>query len=189
MKWTDELIREGIKQSMTQLNLSRMPTADELKDIGRNDLHCKISRTKRYSGWAEDLGIELKSGSETRKGTQYEEYVAKWLRKLEFKVETTSHKHPYDLLVDGSVKVDVKVSNPYTSKNGTKYIFAGMKGMPTCDLFVFVTLENEKVKDVYVVPSHLVKQHTINFKENDYQEYKNSWRIIYDYSLFFKSFN
>lgn len=188
MKWTDELIEKGILEAMKQLNLDRMPTGDELKDVGMNALHCKISRTQKYSGWAERLGLELKSGSTTRKGTAYEDYVMTWIESYGFSVERTTHRHPYDLMIDESVKIDVKVSSPYTSKNGTKHIFAGMKGKPTCDIFVLVALdaENNPLK-IYVVPSHRLPQQTINVWEGELQQYVNSWEVIQAYSNFHKT--
>jgi hypothetical protein len=75
MKWTDELIKEHLLDSIKALSLDRMPTANELKTLGRNDLHCKISRTKKYSGWADELGLSL-SKCETRLGNLYEGLVA-----------------------------------------------------------------------------------------------------------------
>jgi hypothetical protein len=187
MKWNDELIEQGILEVVKQLNLDRMPTGDELKTVGMNALHCKISRTLKYSGWAERLGLELKSGSTTRKGTAFEIYVTKWLESYGFKVEQTSHKHPYDLYVDDSVKIDIKVSSPYTSKNGTKHIFAGMKGSPTCDIFILVALdENDGPKYNYVVPSHRLSQHTVNVWEGELKPYVNTWEIVQAYSNFYK---
>lgn len=188
MKWTDELIENGILEAMKQLNLDRMPTGDELKDVGMNALHCKISRTLKYSGWAERLGLELKSGSTTRKGTVFEDYAIHWLESYGFKAERTAHKHPYDLFLDDSVKIDVKASSPYTTVNGTKHIFAGMKGSPTCDIFVLVALDgSNNPKYIYVVPSHRLPQHTINVWEGDLKPYINNWEVVKAYSEFFKT--
>lgn len=189
IKWTDDLIEKSIREAMNQLNINRMPTGDELKEIEMNALHCKISRTKKYSGWAAELGIDLKSGSSTREGTKYENMVMKWLESKGFNVVSTSHKHPFDLQVNGCVKIDVKVSSPYTSKNGTKYIFSGMKGVPTCDIYVLVTLHDTgHIKNFFIIPSHLIQQHTINFKEEDFEKYNDGWMTIYKYMKFFKSF-
>lgn len=189
MKWTDELIKDHIKEVMKKLNINRMPTGDELKEVGMNALHCKISRTKKYSGWAEELGLDLKSGSQTRKGTKYEDFVASWLEGKGFSVERTSHKHPYDLQVDGCVKIDVKVSSPYVTKSGTSFIFSGMKGMPTCDIYILVTLTLlDHIENIYVIPSHNIQQQSLNLREKYYPKYKYKWETIKQYSDFFKSF-
>src|SRR5699024_3514995 len=70
VKWTDELIKKEIKKSMDVLCINRMPSASELTSIGRNDLHCAISKGLTYYGWAKEMGLNLKS-SETLKGNKY----------------------------------------------------------------------------------------------------------------------
>lgn len=186
--WTDELIVEAIKDAMNKLQISRMPTGEELKSIGRNDLHCKISRTKKYSGWAKDLGLKLKRGSTTRLGNGHEEATKDWLWNRGFDVELTSYKYPYDLFVNGCVKVDVKASSPYHTKYGTKYIYARMGAQPTCDIYIFVALDdNGQIKARYVVPSHVVKQETLNLREQDFKQYANNSKLILDYNRFYLS--
>jgi hypothetical protein len=190
MKWTDELVREEILKSKDRLALDRMPTANELKAIGRNDLHCKISRTKKYSGWADDLGLEL-SRCETRLGNNYELTVAKELESMGFKIEQMTTKHPYDILVDGYVKVDVKASNLFKHTNGQEWwTFHLAKENPTCDIYICVALvEGNKVK-TFVIPSHLVKMKSINVgKSSKYNRFEDAYNYIDEYSIFFRSIN
>lgn len=189
MKWTDELIKEHLLESIKILGLTRMPTANELKRIGRNDLHCKVSRTKKYSGWADELNLKL-SRCETRIGNEYEVIVGEHLESLGFKVEQMSTKHPYDLYVDGHVKIDVKVANKYRSVSGSEWwTFNLEKEYPSCDIYICVCLSDIKSEEkTLVIPSHYVKMKSLNIgKVSKYDTYIESYNYIDDYSIFFRS--
>jgi hypothetical protein len=191
MKWNDDLIKLELLKSIKVLNLNRMPTGEELKSIGRNDLHCKISRTKKYSGWAKELGLELKS-SETSVGQYWEKKIANELAPLHFieSVELMTSKHPYDLLVNGTVKIDVKVANPYLLRGKNRvHTFALNKIKPTCDIYICIALnESGEYEKVLIIPSHHVNMKMINIgKESKYDKYNLRWTYIYRYSEFFDS--
>lgn len=189
MKWTDELIESELRKSIEVLNLNRMPTSSELKSIGRNDLHCKVGRTKKYSGWAEHLGLELKR-SDTVVGNGKELQVARLLELKGYEVERMSTKHPYDLLVDGVVKVDVKFANSYLLKGVHKtFTFSLAKKFPTCDIYILVAKDHEtKEEKIYVIPSHFVKMPMINMGAlTKYEFFRDSFDYIEKYSNFFKS--
>jgi hypothetical protein len=184
MKWTNELVKSELLKSIDLLNLNRMPTAEELKSIGRNDLHCKVSRTKRYSGWANELGLELKS-SATNTGNEYEKRMADFLFKKGYSLKLTSNRHPYDLYVNNSVKIDVKVS----SLHGTTWVFNLEKEIPTCDIYVLIALNDDKSTNcIYVIPSHHVQMKTIAMGiKSKYDVYKERYDLINDYSKFYNS--
>lgn len=187
--WTGDLIAEEITKSMEILGISRMPTASELRSLQRNDLHCKISKTKKYSGWAQHLGLRMRS-SETRTGQEYEEKVAGELRDLGYYVEITSTKHPYDLLVEGCLKIDVKVANAYMLRGQSRiHTIALAKTEPTCDLYFCILLdENKAAERELIIPSHHVRKTMLNIgRRSKYNTYDKRFDYIENYIKFFKS--
>lgn len=188
MMWTEELIRTELLKSIGILGLDRMPSAEELKSIGRNDLHCKVSRTKKYSGWADDLGLSLKN-SETTLGQLFEGHIQKLIRGLGMEAERMSTKHPYDLLVEGCVKVDVKVANPYLLRGESRVHTINLaKVSPACDLYVCILLDEEgRNERVLVIPSHHVRMKMLNIgRESKYNVYNGKFEYIQHYVNFFK---
>jgi hypothetical protein len=178
-KWTDELIESELKKCISVLQVNRMPTADELKQIGRNDLHCKISKTKKYSGWASELGLEMKH-CETRMGNQYEDLVKAKIEQCGFKVISMTTKHPYDLLVNNVLKIDVKVGRAHNHFEARAHTFALNKKYPTCDLYICVALnEKEEIERYFIIPSKFVQMVTLNIGKNSkYNEFVNRWGYI-----------
>ena len=168
-----------------------MPTASELKSIGRNDLHCKISKTRKYSGWANQLGISLTSCN-TRKGQRYEDEISVKLNSLGFKVERMSTKYAYDLLVNGLVKIDVKAGGVWL-QNGKYPIhsFGINKKKQTCDIYVLASLgEGSDIEKIFVVPSHLAKVGTISMgAETRYAKFLDRFDYISKYDEFLRSIN
>lgn len=186
MKWNNDLIKSELISCIQTLDIERMPTADELKTIGRNDLHCKVSRTKKYSGWAKELGLPLTS-CETRTGQKSEERILQIMQKS-FEVERMSTKYPYDLFVNGCVKVDVKSAKPH-NHNGTRaHTFAINKVIPTCDVYVIAVIdEQDEFERILIIPSHLVKMKSLNIgKESKWNLFLGRWDIIRQYSEFYK---
>jgi hypothetical protein len=186
-KWNDEKIVEGIKQSMGVLKIDRMPTAAELTSIGRNDLHCKIGRTKTYKGWADYLGIQLKS-SETTKGNEYEDLVAKIIGVLGYKVKQMTTKHPYDLLINDSVKVDVKVGGAHNHFGSRAHTFRPSKKFATCDLYICVALdENDGVENIFIIPSKFAQLTTLNIgTDSKYNKFIYRWDYIKRFVQFYE---
>lgn len=188
-KWTNELIKSELIKSMEILNLERMPTGGELKSIGRNDLHCKVSRTKKYSGWADELGVKLKS-STTTEGNKKEKSMKNTLIKMGYEVEIMGSRHPYDLLVNKSVKIDVKLANPYLLKGKSRvHTFSLNKVKPTCDIYILVAAdENKLIERTLVIPSHHIQMKMVNIgKDSKYNKYNNRFDYIRYYSDFFGS--
>lgn len=179
--WTDVKVKEELLKCIDTLMLDRMPTAQELKDIGRNDLHCKISKTKKYSGWANELGLKLKE-SETAKGNRYEEHVRQLIERSSshLKVKKMTTKHPYDLLVNDCVKIDVKAGKAHNHLGTRAHTFRLSKKYATCDIYVCVALDEEETIEKYlIIPSSHVQILTLNLGKNSkYNRYINNWGFI-----------
>lgn len=179
IKWTNQLIKQHLLECIDTLQIKRMPTAQELKDLGRNDLHCKVSRTKKYSGWAAELGLALKE-SETKTGNEYEQHVKDIIGLRGFTVEKMTTKHPYDLLVNGSLKIDVKVGKAHRHFGSRAYTFNLSKKYATCDLYVCVALDEEgKVEKYFVIPSKFAQVTTLNIgTDSKYNRFINKWVYV-----------
>lgn len=187
MKWTEEKIQSELLATIEILGIQRMPTADELKTLGRNDLHIKVSRTKKYRGWAEMLGLELKSSC-TLTGQLQEDVVERMLIEKGYQVERMTTKHPYDLLVNGAVKVDSKLANPYFLRGSKVHTFGIAKSEPTCDIYVCVAMgDTGEVERIMVIPSHQLRVVTLCIgKQSKYNKYIDRWDYIEKYSNFLK---
>lgn len=188
MKWNDETIKDELLKSINILCIDRMPTASELLSIGRNDLHCKISRTKKYGGWAKELGLSLKS-CETREGQKYEGLVSDILSDRGYDCELTSTRHPYDILVNHTLKIDVKASKQNTYWGPIAYSFGNIKEHQTCDILILLGLNDDgSVEKIFIIPSHLMKlKSNLNIcGDSKYNEFIGRWDIIQRYVDFYK---
>ncbi|MEJ8548433.1 hypothetical protein [Brevibacillus borstelensis] len=186
--WSEERVKDEILECMRILLIDRMPTAQELVSIGRNDLHCKISKTKRYSGWAEELGILLKS-CDTRTGQSYEAVVKDLLEQRGYQAERMSTKYPYDLLVNGHLKVDVKVAKPHMLRGESRvHTFAIRKVKQTCDLYVLMALDEEDhFERIFIIPSHVLNVVTLCVgQESKWNAYVDRWDLVKTYDDFFR---
>lgn len=189
VRWTDDLVEAAIKDSMRVLGIDRMPTAPELQAIGKNSLHVRISRTLKYSGWAQRLGLQMKSDGETRKGDRYEAYIKNLLKEKGYDVQDMSTRHPYDLMVDGSVKIDVKSCSAHHHFPSRAHTFPLSKKHATCDLYICVALTEEgEVENIFIIPSHLVEAVTLNMGRNSkYNKFIDRWDYIKTYAEFYAS--
>lgn len=186
--WTEEKVKLEIFKAMDVLMIDRMPTSLELKTLGRNDLHLKICRTKKYSGWASYLDLERKK-SETVDGQENEQYISDYLTNKGFSVQRMSTKHPYDLVINDTVKVDVKTGRPYLLRGSRVHTFGISKKEPTCDIYICLAFdEKEKIERNLIIPSHYLKIVTLCIgKESKYNKFIDRWDYIDKYSEFYSS--
>lgn len=85
-----------------------MPSANELTALGRCDLANQITRRGGYASWATRLGA-VRKHSDSDTGWSGEIELAKKLQEAKFCVERMiAMKSPYDLRVEGMVRIDVK---------------------------------------------------------------------------------
>lgn len=183
-KWTHNKIKTEILNVMNCLNIDRMPTSVEIKKVTKNaKLTNAIRRHGGYLYWAMELGVE-QSKCTTRIGLNGELFIKNLLENLNYKVEKMSVKHPYDLLVNKNIKIDVKVSNKYKDQYFT---FNLEKSNPTCDLYVLICV-NQEEKKYYVVPSKFLHQTQISICDSSkYDIYKDRWDYIEQYDRFYKT--
>lgn len=160
--WTNKLVYERLVPIISALG--RMPSANELRADGKNDLACAISRRGGFKSWAQRMGAGQK-GTETHRGQEVEESEQSRLESLGFTVLRQTCKAPFDLLVNGH-RVDVKSAHAGlygdARDQNTYWIFALAKVKPTCDFYLLVCLNSDdSVARRYVVPSSSAKIRTL----------------------------
>lgn len=181
MKWTNENIKNAVMDVVNTRGLDHMPSVAEMKEFyGNNKLTNAITQHGGQIKWAGILGLDIKQ-SETQFGQIYEKYVSDLLTAKGFKCEMTGTRCPYDILVDGYVKVDVKASKITSIKGYDAYSFRLAKAMPTCDVYILVGVDRFENKKVFIVPAHEVKgqvQVCISTVKSIYDVYVDKFDII-----------
>lgn len=187
--WTDELIEEKILEVVDFHGYNRMPTRKEITDYYcDNALTNKISKTGGLESWAKKLNLPQKP-CESMLAIQYEKYTKKILEEKGFSCELTSTKHPYDVLVNGAVKIDVKVSHLVAIRDSKAYTFNLEKKQPTCDLYVAYCLnEDKEVAKTYIIPAPVLTgkcQLSVGVNKSIYDVYLDNWNLVklYDESV------
>ena len=165
---------------INDLKLDYFPTRREMVEYyGDEKLTNKVCKTLGYYGWAKELGMPVKD-NDTKTGKMAEKYVYDILSKRGYRVEQMLQNFPYDLLINGKVKVDVKFSHLYRSPNGFGfYSFRLSKKCPTCDFYILVTEDETGDRELYVVPAAKAAQTQISIGEHAsvYHQYMSR----YDY--------
>jgi hypothetical protein len=93
---------------MKALNIERMPSSVEIKKVTKDSrLSNAIRRHGGYLFWAMKMGTS-QSECTTRTGLDGELLIKDILENKSYVVEKMSVKHPYDLLVNGNIKIDIK---------------------------------------------------------------------------------
>lgn len=176
--WNEELIEEKILEVANTFSPVRMPTNSEICSYyGNTALSNKICKSGGFGEWSKRLGLPQKH-SETSIGIIGETDIKKCLQDIGFEVETTSPRHPYDLLVNGCVKIDVKTANTSFVRNSPVHSYRIAKKHQTCDFYIFYELDTGKK---YVVPSHRCsgqKQVDMGNESTKYRLYLNAFYLI-----------
>lgn len=191
-KWNDEKIKNEIIKVIQTLKIDRFPTVREMNTVtGNNGLTCAISRNNGYLYWCKKLNMQPKQ-SDTFFGNKYELLAMKDIKKnTELDCLFISGSHPYDLLVNGIVKIDVKAAKIYERKNGVgSYEFELRKKEPTSDVYLFYCLnKEEKIIKTLVIPSFVFIGHThVGFgKTSRYDCYQDNWECIKKINEFYQN--
>lgn len=180
--WNEDKIVEGIVRIASMFEPKRMPTNREVIEFeGNYRLANAIQKNGGYEYWANRLGLDQKY-SDTKLGIEGERFVANRLKELGFKVETTSIKYPYDLLINECIKVDVKTANTSHVKGYPIHSYRLVKGQPTCDFYILLEADTERM---YVVPSSKLSgqvQVGMGIDSNPYAKYLGAFDLIKDAS-------
>lgn len=182
-RWTKDLIREELLAVIATLQLDRMPTRKEIISVKGDDrLTNKVSKTLGYYGWAQELGLHMKD-SDTNKGKTAEHFLNHILSLKGYRVIQMPQNYPYDLLVNGVVKIDVKYSNLYCGSAGNFYAFSLRKKYPTCDIYALIA-DDKKSPKIYFVPAPEANQTQISIGEKNsiYSKWFERYDLIDKYT-------
>ena len=186
--WNHELIVQGVQEVVNGLRLDRMPTAKECATFFGNEcLSQAIAKHSSYYQIANELGLPVKKGNTTL-GKSYEHKATEKLITLGYIVEQMPQNYPYDLLINDRVKIDVKASRLYRSKNGAFYSYGIDKPYATCDLYILYALspENTVVRVIPAIDVIKNKQISIGSESSMYDKYIDRYDLIGLYNDFLK---
>lgn len=187
MKWNEELISARITDIANKFAPVRMPSNREVVEMtGNYALANAIQKNGGYEFWANKLGLEQKH-SETKVGVEYERRVADALREHGHNVLGTTVKHPYDLLVDNCVKVDVKVASTSLVRGSKVHAYRIAKRQHTCDFYICCELDTG---GTYVIPANMVAgqvQIEMGTDSQKFGHYKDAFYLIDDAVKFYQS--
>lgn len=127
--------------------LGRMPTNSYLREIGENRIACQISRRGGWAHWAKLLNTTL-TPSDTVSGWAGEARCTSWLESLGYDVEQQTTRAPFDLLVGGCLRIDVKAASYAQYRPSTGWFYRLGRVM-TADLVVCVRMDRD---DFYAFP-------------------------------------
>ena len=146
IRWNREKVINEILNVIKVLDIKRMPSKNECDLVtGNYALANAIRRHGGYEYFAQYLNLESKE-CESKLGLMGELEIKRILESKGYKVEKMSKNHPYDLLVNGNIKIDVKTARKYNSEKGwSSYSFNLEKSNPTCDIYIFICVEDEKI--------------------------------------------
>ena len=184
--WNEETIRNEIMSLANQFEPARMPSSREVKSMtGSYALSNAIQKSGGYKYWADLLGLDQKH-SETKLAIEWECKIANAFRAAGYDVERTSVKYPYDLLIDGCVKVDVKVARTSFVRGSAVHAYRIVKPQQTCDFYICCEADSD---DVYVIPANVCKgQKQIEMgMTTKYAVYKNAFDLIDNAVTFYSS--
>lgn len=103
-----------------------------------------------------------------------------------FDVKPTSVKHPYDLLVNGCIKVDVKTAKTTLVRGCPVHAYRLAKRDHTCDFYIFYEIDTLKV---YVVPAYRCQgQVQVEMGKNSkpYAKYLGAFDLIKEASVMYQ---
>jgi len=187
----DDEIKNRIYYIIQQLKINRMPSRSEVLSIEQNqNLHNAIIRGYGYYTWAKMLNLEIKD-SETLMGVSYQKICMNQLIQMGYRVEETTMKAPYDLVINGNIKIDVKSGCAYLDECGCRlHTFGINKKLPTCDLYILYALDENgtNIEKVFIIPSKELKLVSMCIGTNSkYNCYINKWEYIDLYNKFYQA--
>lgn len=187
---TEEDVKKDILLLTEELRVDRMPVTSEVIDSSfGNPLHNCIIRLGGYRYFAELMNLPIKH-SETKLGQDYEYVIIDILRGMGHSVIKMTTGHPFDVLVNNAVKIDIKVANHRTDNRGSKiHTFGINKRHGSCDIYITATLtDSGEIDRILVIPSHHLRVVTLCIGENSkYNKYDRRFDYIDKYSRFYKS--
>lgn len=173
-RWTDELVESEIRELSKQTGM--FPTNTELVQLGRGDLSNQICKRGGYRAWSEKLGI-TRAPSDSDFGWHGESAFASLCARQNLSaVRSDRVKAPWDMIVEGSLRVDVKNAT-YAEYGACRGWFYRMGKAIQADIAI---LHQDDTGNFYAVPWWLCPTSNITISRGGgkYAEYFNNWSLI-----------
>jgi len=157
--------------------LGRMPSRSEMDSAtGSSALSNRVSKNGGFSHWAKRLGLPLKQ-SDSKTGWDGEVLVCKILQTQGFATERSGPvKWPFDILVEGVVRVDVKSAN-YAEYGPCKGWFYRIGKTPQADVILLFQIDTS---DCYILPWTIVPRTNITIARDGgkYRMFLNRFDLL-----------
>lgn len=164
VKWTDDMVASQLCEAATKLG-GRMPSANDLRAMGLESLASRASRVGGLLAWAERLGLPTGTDAHSPAfGESWEAYVVAVLTANGYAAEQQKRHAPFDVLVNGKVRVDVKASRHHDYGAVRGFTFWLGKSRQKCDVFALVKVDG-LTPPILWVPSSEAQQQTITLTE------------------------
>ncbi len=176
-KETERRILDVIKG----MGVDRMPSLSETKIFtGNTSLGNRIMKSGGFKHWASKLNVKIKN-STVKFGDKYESEICNKLKCYFDNVERTSVRFPYDIIVNGKTKIDVKASRLFKGHTGFFYTFNLESKYPRSDFYVVCCIaDNDVIEKILVIPSFVMtgKVQLSIGKMSVYDKYIERWDLI-----------
>lgn len=191
--WTEDKIKKGIYEVISYHSLDRMPLLSECIDYPNNGkgLGHAITRYGGFEGWAKKLGLPRGEGS-THFGQKGESMALELIHEKGYEAKRLSTIAPYDILVNDSIKIDVKSARLNTKSGKGSYMFSTEDSMyHKCDIYICLGFDENgnNLHYTYIIPSCQVvdrKVHIDPKTSTNYGLYRDKWEYIDKFNNFYK---
>jgi len=173
-QWTDDDVISDLKNICA--GFGRMVTVSDLKEIGRNDLSCVITRRGGFEVFANKIGYSMPD-SDSHFGWKGEAAVAKVLEGRGYLVERMlAKKAPFDILINQVARIDVKTASYAEYGRSTGWFYRIGKICPA-DIIVLYQFDTT---DMYLIPwtKCPASNITITKRGSRYETYKNNFDVL-----------
>lgn len=175
MKWTDAILEEQLVGIISDSGV--MPSAHELRKNGRNDIACQLSRRGGFIAWADRLGVK-RSHSDSDTGWRGEIALIEMLNNKGFATSRpTAVKSPFDILVNGILRIDVK-SAEFAEYGPCRGWFYRIGKFPQADVLALYQLDT---KDCYFIPWQICPKTNVTISRGGgkYKAFLNRYDLLF----------
>ena len=173
-KWTDDIVTTELRQIAT--SLGHFPSARELREIGKENLLQAMNKRGGIAKFVPAVGI-ARQHSDSDTGWEGEAMVKEILEANGFNVSKPGGvKHPFDLLVHDSLRVDVKAAR-FAEYGHSKGWFYRIGKMPQADIIILVQLDT---RAIYGLPWQVCPYTNVTISRTGgiYARYLNNFDLI-----------
>lgn len=180
--WTDEKISNALIDVTNQLG--HFPSCSDLRDQGRHDLICAVSKRGGIIAWAAKLGFDReKSASDF--GWDGEDKVFQILLQKGFKAEKRPRNGcPFDILIEGILRIDVKTAR-YAEYGRVKGWFYRIGKLAQSDLIIL--FQQDTGKCIILPWTECTTSNMSITEKGKYSNYVERWDILETYLEFFRT--